>query len=315
MFEAARVHEAAGRLNQALIELDAALEIAQQGDAAGQALHEEQRKHRQDLARRDAQDVLDRLVRRDGASFSVGDWLNLIARSRHDPDLKPLEAKILEQFREVVAKQADAELALARRSFESGQVVASLEACDRIAKLIAHLEADRAQTVRRDTEGLVTRLLQTHGVVVEPPRGQFVRGSEKSYTSSIMPVVVKALEANGYLPQRAGSPWTALWKHALYHLRMDVSERLEGGYLASENRVTQIQVHLALLARGVEKWQSIPTARTTVPLPNLPLYLASRLAANPARSEEMEHLLYNDARNQIDTKVSQTIRNIRPCCP
>jgi hypothetical protein len=315
MFEASRVHESAGRLNQALIELDAALEIAQHGDVAGQALHEEQRKHRQDLARRDALAVLDQLARRDGSSFSVGDWLNLIARSRHDPDVKLLEPKILEQFRGAAAKRADAELASARRSFESGKVVASLEACDRIAKLIAHLEPECAQTVRRDAEVLVVRLLQTHGVAVEPPRGQFVLGSEKSYTSSIMPAVVKALEANGYLPERAGSPWTALWKHALYHLRMDVSERLEGGYLGSENQVTQIQVHVALLAHGVEKWQSNPTARTTVPLPNLPLYLASRLAANPARSEEMEHLLYSDARNQIDVKVSQIIRNIRPCCP
>ena len=107
--------------------------------------------------------------------------------------------------------------------------------------------------------------------------------------------MVKALEAKNYLPYRAASPWAGLWKHALYRLRLEISERLEGNYLASENRLTQIQVHLTLTEGGVQKWQSIPTARTSVPLPKLPAYLSSRLAARPDRSEEVEHLLYTDA--------------------
>ncbi len=47
----------------------------------------------------------------------------------------------------------------------------------------------------------------------------------------------------------------------------------------------------------------MPTARSTVPLPKLPAYVSNRLAISPERSDEVEKLLYDDARGQIDEQV------------
>jgi hypothetical protein len=76
--------------------------------------------------------------------------------------------------------------------------------------------------------------------------------------------------------------------------------------LSSENRVTRIVARLALTSRDDQKWHTSPTARTTVPLPHLTAYEASRLAS-AKRSEEAERLLYNNARGQIDEKVSYAL--------
>ncbi len=56
--------------------------------------------------------------------------------------------------------------------------------------------------------------------------------------------------------------------------------------MPSENRLTRIDTHLTLFLRGKEIWQTTPTARTVVPLPNLPAYLSARVAISPARIEE-----------------------------
>jgi hypothetical protein len=131
----------------------------------------------------------------------------------------------------------------------------------------------------------------------------------------MVPVLIKALEAKGYLPSRDSSRWRDQWKHALYHLHWDVSEQLEGSYLSSANRLTRIEARLTLTSRGQSIWQTIPTARSTVPLPNLPAYLSSRLAISRERSEEMEKLLYDNARGQIHEKFAYALSNMPACRP
>jgi hypothetical protein len=125
-----------------------------------------------------------------------------------------------------VRRETDSALGDARRAFQAGQVVRSLRSCDRIARLLEHLGPESQQAIRRQTEELVIQLLSTHGVVIEPPHGEFVFGSQSSYVSTLVPVLIKALESKGYLPYRESSPWRALWSHAHYHLRLDVSEYL-----------------------------------------------------------------------------------------
>src|SRR5262249_52631540 len=159
-------------LDQALVALDAALALAQKAGPSHRMQWEEQRKRRQELARREAREILDRLVRHDQSPFPLADWLNLIARGDHDPDVESLKPRIGEQFRSAVRQRVGAELVSARRSFDSGKVVVSLQSCDGIAKLLTHLDPDSRQAMRHDTEELVTRLLATHGVVVEAPQGQ-----------------------------------------------------------------------------------------------------------------------------------------------
>ena len=314
LIASSEAHERAGHLNEALIELDTVLELAQNAGEPYRTTWEEQRKRRPDLARRDVEESLASLVRHDTSSLAIGEWLNLIARSEHDPDLEPLEPRIAHQFQSMVGKHVDAELASARRSFDSGKVIVSLQTCDRIAKLFRHLDAEGQQTRRRATEDLVTHLLESHGVVVEPTHGEFVFGSESSYTSKLEPVLVNGLEAKGYLPYRAGSPWAGLWKKARYRLQFHVSEQQEGSYLSSQSRLTLIRVHMTLTAHGAQKWQTFPGARSRVPIPNLPAYLSGRLAVQSDRSEEVERLLYKDALGQVDEKVGLALTNL-PVCP
>ena len=219
LIESSRDHEASGRHGQALIDLDVALNLASKGEPADSSAIEEQKRRRGDLAKKDARSILDQLVRRDPATLPLGDWLNLIARAKQDPDLASLRPDIDEQFRLKVRQEADRDLASARKSFESGEVVQSLQACDRIAKLLAYMPPEVECVVKRDTEELVGRLIATHGVVVEAPKGEFVFGSQETYLSKMLPMLHKAMESKGYLPNRPTSPWAGLWAKALYHLR------------------------------------------------------------------------------------------------
>ena len=241
LIASSRTHEASGRLGQALIELDVALDLSSKAHSVDRSEIEEHQRRRGDLARRDARAVLDELVSGSRAPLPLGEWLNLVARATKDVDLASLKPDIDEQFQARVRLEAETILALARKSFESGSVVESLQDCDRIAKLLKYLPPEVESLVRHDTEELVGRLIATHGVVVESPTGKFVFGSQDSYLSSMLPVLLKAMEKKKYLPYRPTSPWVGLWTKALYQLRLDVSERLEDNYLTSENRLTRIE--------------------------------------------------------------------------
>jgi hypothetical protein len=311
-----RDHEAEGRLDQALVELDAAIDLARRSGAPADFAIEAERRHRADIARREIEGVLDSLVRHGPGSYPLGDWLNLVARSRKDPDLAPVQPRIAAAFRESLGRQGATELEAARREADAGRAVASLQACDRIAKLLPHMATDAEPSVRFQAEGLVARLVETHGVALETPRGDFVFGSFESYRSRFLPVLAKALEAKGYLPYRETSPWKSAWAKAMYLMRLVVSERFEGNYLSSENRLTRIEARLTLSVSSTRKvvWQTMPAARTIVPVPGVPLYVATHLASRPARSEPDERLLYDNARGQIDGKFATALGNMPACC-
>jgi hypothetical protein len=308
-----RQHEDAGDLNQALIDLDAALHLAQQSEPAALSQLADHHKKRRGLAQREVEATLDRLNRDGRSTFPLGDWLNLVARLPRDADLATLVAPVKKQFEAALKREVESQLTAARRSFESGQVVEAYRRCDRVAGLIKHLEPQTQSTARSDTEKLVIQIVTKHGLTIEAVRGTFVFGSQSSYVSDLMPILVEALEAKGYLPYRASSPWHGLWTHALYQVRLDVTERLEDNYLSSQNRLTWIEAWLSLSSRGVVLWQIRPTARTMVPLPKLPTLVASRLAASP-RSEEDEKLLYKNAQGQIEDRIRRNLGNM-PSCP
>ncbi|MGP0063198.1 MAG: hypothetical protein ACLQGP_06280, partial [Isosphaeraceae bacterium] len=99
LLESSRAHEESGRLDQALIDLDVALDLARKNESTDPTLIEEQQRRRGDLARRDTLAVLDELVGHSPTSLPLGEWLNLIARAGRDPDLAPLRSTIDEQFR------------------------------------------------------------------------------------------------------------------------------------------------------------------------------------------------------------------------
>jgi hypothetical protein len=208
-----------------------------------------------------------------------------------------------------------AELDLAHRESDAGRAVPALKACDRIAALLRHLGRTEADEFRLPAAELVDRMVRSHGVVLVVTGGDFVMGSFDSYRARLLPVLAKALEAQNYLPFREDSPWKSAWNHARYQMQLRVSERQEGNYLSSENRLTRIDARLNLSSDGRKHWETTPTARTQVPLPGLTAYMSSRLAVNRARSEEFERLLYENARGQIDGKFAQSLDHMPGCCP
>jgi len=313
LLESSRRHEAGGRLGQALIDLDAALELAGRAGPGARSRVSQEQKKRPDLARRDAGEILNRLSRHEPPAFSVGAWLNLRARAAKDPDLAPLVDPIEAQFQSELQRQVEIDLNAARRAFESAEVVAAVTYCDQIPSLVRHLAPKIQPAVLAEAEQLVTQFVSTHGVNVEAPQGHFLFGS-KSYVSEMLPILVKALEAKAYLTNRESSPWRGLWRHALYQIRLDVSEVQEGNYLSSPNRLTRIQADLTLTSHGEVIWRTKPTALSKVPLPNLPAGLASRGASGEERSEAFEQLLYNNARDQINEVFRINLGNM-PVCP
>jgi hypothetical protein len=315
LLESSKVSEVDDRLDQALIDLDAAIEMARKAGPSYLARIDRWVKKRPELARREAQHIVDRLRSSDSSSFPLGNWLNVVSRTDKDPDLAPLSASINQQFMAALNQVLDFELVAARRSFASRQILSSLTSCERIAGLLNHLPPGQRTTIRAATEELVIRLISTHGVMIEPPQGVFVFGS-RSYTSNMVPAVVNAFEAKGYLPYRKSYRWRDQWKHATYHASIIVSEKLEGDYLSSANRLTRIEVRLTVTKSGqaAPVFQTMPTARSSSPLPKLPLYLSNRLAMSGERTEEVEKLLYDDARGQVDERLAHSLRNM-PECP
>ncbi len=313
LLDSSRRHESAGRLTEALLDLDAALELAGKADAPDLGPMDEHRRRREDLAKRDARSVMDQLSHAASSPFPLGDWLNLLARADKDPDLKGMVSEIRDQFQADLERAIAAELASARKLMETGRVVAAIGACDESATLIKHLAPAASARVRRESEDFVSELINRHGVSIELPEGEFTFGSQSAYVKEFVPILVHGLEAKGYLPYRESSPWKAMWDQAQYRVHLRVVEQLEGNYLSSANRLTRIVAHLTLSSRGEVKWQTSPTARSTVPLPKLAALLAGRVASSDHRSEEFERMLYADARGHIDEKVGYALSNMPPC--
>jgi hypothetical protein len=312
LLKSSRDHESEGRLGEALIDLDAALDLAQQAGPAWSARTAQERARRPDLARRDARSILVGLSRNESSPFRVGDWLNLIARAERDPDLAALRTEIEERFQSSLVEQIKRESAGARQLKDAGNMSAAMDACDRSGALLGHLARTAQPEFRREVEALVILLMQTAGITVVVPQGRFVYGSS-SYVSDMLPALGKSLEAGGYLPLRESSPWRDLWRHSHYQMRLDVTETQEGNYLSSQNRLTLIHAELALIAGDQEIWKVTPRARSEVPLPKLPAYQATRIAVSTERSEEFERLLYKNARGQIDQKFKAALEGLPPC--
>ncbi len=313
LLESSHRSENDGRLGEALVDLDAALDLAERAGPAWVKRTERDRLGRGDLARRDAEGILESLCRNSASStFRLGDWLNLIARAERDADLAPLSAKIDERFQTTLSEQLKRELATGQQLFTAGNMSGSMDACDRAAALIGRVSRAAQPGFREQAETLATGLVKTAGINISIPVGRFAFGSQ-SYVSEMGPVLEKALEAKGYLPRREKSAWQDVWRLSPFEARLDVNEIQEGNYLSSENRLTLIHAELTLTLGERQIWQTTPRARSAVPLPGLPAYQATRLAVSPERSDEFERLLYKNARDQIDGKFRTALANMPPC--
>ena len=85
LLESSRANEADGRLDQALIDLDTAIEMARKAGPSYLARIDDWEKKRPDLARREAQTVVDRLARCRPVVFPAGQLADLDRPRRERP--------------------------------------------------------------------------------------------------------------------------------------------------------------------------------------------------------------------------------------
>ncbi|WP_165243837.1 hypothetical protein [Paludisphaera soli] len=295
LIESSKAHEAEGRLDLALIDLDSALEVA---PAIGEPLDDAKsvRERRRDLARRDVGEVLRKLESEADATKPVGGWLNLVARVGADRDLAPIRKEVESRFLEVLNAWVDE---AARRAAKEPDPNAAFVLCGEGADLAIHLPPPDQEAAQARLRDIVAALVGRSGVVVESAPGEYVVGTPAGYDQTFRPQAVEALRAKGYLPPPKTSRWSDLWSAAPYRFVYTIRERYEGTYLGTQNRLARIEARLTLVDRGRESWSTQPNARTIVPVPNLPSYLAGRLALSQDRNEEAERRLYDNALSQI----------------
>jgi hypothetical protein len=314
LLDASVRHENLGELGPAVTELDAAIELARGTEDTRPDWLAEQRERRRRLVHREVEKSIEQLLPRHGPTYPLGEWLTLVARTKQDEDLTPLAERVRQEFQRSVHQRISEELLGARKLQGAGDVVNAFEACDRIAALFKHLAPSAEAACRTETEALAKEIIVRHGVDVFPFRGTFAKGSASAYTAELMPQLIAALESKGYLPNRDASPWRALWKSAPYTVGLEILERFDGTYLSSQNQLTRIDAVLDVIRRdpATQIFQVRPTARSAVPLPGISSYVASRIAANHDRNDEIEKMLAADAHTRIVERLRHSFSSIPP---
>ena len=117
--------------------------------------------------------------------------------------------------------------------------------------------------------------------------------------------------AHGYLVAPADSPWAEVWvKRAPYEATSKVIESHDDLYLQSQNRSTRIDGQFLLTRRGQMCWQDRVFAQTRSPIPDLPAFIAGKLATAGHRDPEIERRLRDDARTAWHLQAVRKFRGI-----
>lgn len=313
LVETSRQAEAAGRLDEALAAMEGALTLARRVEPAS-AAHDDFRRQRERLARREAEarlSALDSGGTPAEPGRAVGHALILLARARKDPALTGLEDRIEGTLERLRLRWAEADATAARTAEEDGQLVRSLEFCQRLARTADDLSPEPRKRWRGEAEATARRLISRYGAVVDPVRGQFSLGSPLSHAALLNPLLADRLRGAGYLPRPPQPTWDEFWTAlAPYRVGVEIVERQDDTYLQSPNRLSQIEATLSLSRLGHRLWRDTARGRTQVPLPGLPAYQASRLAVGAHRSPDFERLLYNDARGILYDRLVPLLRNL-----
>lgn len=311
LIESSELHESEGRFDLALLDLDSALSVA---PAMGVTVEAPERLHdrRRDLARRDVESVLGKLAT-DDRPKSIGAWLDLIARVGTDCDLASLRKDVQSRFDSTLRKWIEA---AADRAVREVDPSAALGICRDGADLAIHLASPERDAVQDRFRTMVANLVDRCGVVIDELPGEFVAPAT-GYDRVFRPLVVESLRQKGYLPPPTDCRWADLWNNPPYRFSYTVRERFEGTYLGTQNRLSRIETRLSLTDRGHEIWMTAPNARTIVPIPNLPSYLAGRLALSQDRADDAEKMLHDNAFAQIRDRFQLGLKNIpdRPGAP
>ena len=284
-----RVHDSEGDLGQAVVDLDAAINLCADQKSGHGELRGRLRATRQDLARREARARLEQLGAESASNFTLGDWLNLEARVAADSDLKNLQSEVASRF---------------QASLQRSPAMGSRRGPTRVREWAIGDGPGRLRF-----PGTCARTSGLHRPVPISPRGPRARipdhrphrnrhrTAPRSLPGRVRPQVQR--DAWSLKCSRGSRPRDSCLRSSHppgehtgptrpFRLVLELNESFEGNYMASENRLTRIDAHLRLFAHGQEVWQTTPTARTAVPLPSLPAYLSTRLALSTTRLDEIE---------------------------
>jgi len=302
-----RASEAEGRTDQALHKLDKALALLPAVGGRIAESPETVRERRQALARRDAGNALEELEARGGSKATLGEWLNLVARSGSDRDLAPLRREVESRFHEAIRHWIDRETTAAESEAAANRPRSAFDHGAAVVEATAQLPPPERTAALERIDSVVVPLIERWGVAIDFPSDEGANGSSW-YAATMKPEMIQALEAKGYLPSTRASRWDDAWARAPYRLRLSIVEHQGGTYLDSQNRLTRVEAQLALSLRDREIWKTSPNARTSVPARGMSSFAASRLALSRDRSPEVEALLRDDARRQIITKLQGSLK-------
>lgn len=303
--------EKAGRLGEALVDLEAALAHADRTTPAPPE-RDALRRRRDELAVREAGTQLEALARpASDPARAVGKALTLRARAARDPALVGLGPAIESALEKARTAWAEADAAEAARAFGEGRLEQAMELCERQYRTADDLGPGDRETIQDRATALARRMIERHGAIVEPVRGQFAVGTPESYAEQLGPAFREGLRAHGYLVPDPQTAWPKLWaEHAPFRIALEVVERQDDPYFQSPNRLTSIQGKLEVRRGPVSLWHDRPNARTQVPVPGLPALQASRLAVSAHRSPDLERFLYDNARSVLKDRLGLSLRNL-----
>jgi hypothetical protein len=242
------------------------------------------------------------------------------AVQRYDALLEPVSANpALGDMTERIQSERDraretaarADLAAARGALEASNAKSAVALCERVIQDVAALPPGRGGDLRAGALSIAATVASSRGVILEPVSGKFRLGSTSAYNADLRPVLASALEKRGYVPLAEGSPLRHVWnENALYRMSLNLTESQNEEYQQSRNRISEIDGRLAFTSGGAELWHAQLTARTQVPLPNIAVYEATRLALAPERNPAVELRFYRDARKSFHDKVAQRLREL-----
>jgi hypothetical protein len=299
----------AGQFDQALASIQGALVEAGRIEPLDTARIEELRRRRDLLARRGAETRLAALADLDPRR-AIDEAQVLLTRVRKDPALSGLDGAVQEQLDRARRRSVESDLAGARQALASRPDQA-LALCERLAETAVELPRDVRDRTLAEAESVVSQVIEQQGAVIEPVRGSFTLGSAPGYTSVFDPAFAEALRERGYVPRPSKTSWGTLWDSlAPFRASIEITESQTDTYQQSRNRISLIEVKLALCRQGTPIWQDLLVGQTREALPRLSAYQASRISVSDSRSLEFERLLYDDAHAQVIEKSPPALRTI-----
>jgi hypothetical protein len=303
--------EREGRLDDARDEMAKAVDEALANGYSAETQVEALRHRRDDLARRWLQVRLDAVRKAPPGSGVVAELGQLEAAVRKDPALSDYAEPIGEQLRRSHRQLAESHAADAKRAFDAGQYVQAIALCERLAKSAEDVDPGARKTLLETAESLVTRIVASHGVVLDPTKANTLRKSRSEYDATLDPLLDDTFTRRGFVVRRPSSSWSRIWDaKAPFHVLVDVNERLAGYYEQSENRLTVIEGRVSLKHDGATAWTVGPIiVRSPSHRANLTA-LSDSHAGPGSRDEAFELRLYEQARASFVDRFKDLLRKL-----